>query len=437
MVLNTFYKGLIAKEISKTSRYMSCVIRWHERAPETSHVIDHVECKKKITTTSIEELKSEIQKNEWPVGILIDGNFNHSFDIQADLNELCPHLKRNSRVFVVAYNPYLAWLYKLANLLHLRKDSVPTTFITKTDLKNLVSLSGFEVIRIRTLANFPFQWLGIGSLLNLILSLIPIVRQFSLAHLITLRPIIRSEKRPSLTVLIPARNEKGNIQPALDRMPDLGCDLEVLFVEGNSTDGTWEEIQAAIQRKSYPFKIRALKQTGRGKADAVRTGFRQAQNDLLTILDADLTMPPELLERFYTAYLESRADFINGSRLVYPMEGEAMRFLNWLGNIFFAKALSLVLDTPIGDSLCGTKLVSRIDYQRFMQWREEFGNFDPFGDFELIFPAAELGLGVIDIPIRYRARTYGETNIHRFRDGFVLLRMTLLGLWKIKWGLSR
>jgi glycosyltransferase involved in cell wall biosynthesis len=258
-----------------------------------------------------------------------------------------------------------------------------------------------------------------------------------LAYLVVLRPIIPESTRPSLTVLIPARNERGNIQPALDRMPDLGCPLEVLFVEGNSNDGTWEEIQAAIQRKKYPFQVRALKQPGKGKADAVRTGFAQATHSVLTVLDADLTMPPELLGRFYEAYVQGHADFINGSRLIYPMEGEAMRFLNWLGNIFFAKALSFVLGVKLGDSLCGTKLMSRQDYLRFTQWRKDFGEFDPFGDFEMLFPAAELGLGMVDIPIRYRARTYGSTNISRFRDGFVLLRMTLLGLWKVKWGWCR
>ena len=151
-------------------------------------------------------------------------------------------------------------------------------------------------------------------------------------------------------------------------------------------------------------------------------------------MDADLTMPPELLPRFYNAYVEGHADFINGSRLLYPMEGEAMRFLNRLGNAFFAKALSFVLNSRLGDSLCGTKLVSSLDYKRFIKWRGEFGDFDPFGDFELLFPAAQLGLGIINIPVRYRARVYGSTNIRRFRDGWILLRMTTLGFFKIKVG---
>jgi hypothetical protein len=148
-------------------------------------------------------------------------------------------------------------------------------------------------------------------------------------------------------------------------------------------------------------------------------------------------MPPELLPRFYNAYAQGRADFVNGTRLVYPMEGQAMRFLNWLGNIFFAKALSFTLDTPLGDSLCGTKLFSRADHVWMNRWNRDFGNFDPFGDYEMLFPAAELGLGTIDVPIRYKDRTYGSTKIHRFRDGFILLRMTAIGLWRIRLGGGR
>jgi glycosyltransferase involved in cell wall biosynthesis len=202
-------------------------------------------------------------------------------------------------------------------------------------------------------------------------------------------------------------------------------------VEGGSSDGTWTEVERVAAQ--HP-NVRALKQQGRGKNDAVRLGFSEAKGELLTILDADLTMPPEKLGSFYEAYVSGRADFVNGSRLVYPMEGAAMRFLNLVANVFFAKALSSVLDMRVGDSLCGTKLVARHDYQRFVRWRESFGEFDPFGDFELIFPAAVLAIGSIDVPVHYRARTYGTTQIHRFRDGLRLLRMVITALFDIKMG---
>jgi glycosyltransferase involved in cell wall biosynthesis len=182
------------------------------------------------------------------------------------------------------------------------------------------------------------------------------------------------------------------------------------------------------------MRLAAYRQSGRGKADAVRLGFERASGELLVVLDADLTMPPELLVRFYAAYRAGLADFVNGSRLAYPMEGDAMRFTNRLGNVFFAKAVSHVLQVRLGDTLCGTKLLARRSWERMVAWRADFGEFDPFGDFELLFPAAVLGLGVIDVPIRYRKRTYGRTNIHRFRDGATLLKMVALGLVRLRLG---
>ena len=209
----------------------------------------------------------------------------------------------------------------------------------------------------------------------------------------------------------------------------------MLFVEGNSTDNTWQEIQRVVALEEYAGLLpKALQQPGKGKKDATMTGFEAAQMDLVTVLDADLTMPPETIPRFYQAYCDGHADMINGNRLMYPMEDEAMRFLNRLGNIFFAKSLSHTLDLPIGDSLCGTKLFSRTDHHRMLAWLADFGEFDPFGDFQMLFPAAELCLGSVDIPIRYGARTYGSTNINRFRDGLKLLKMTFQGFIKIHVG---
>ncbi|MCB0321066.1 MAG: glycosyltransferase family 2 protein, partial [Bdellovibrionales bacterium] len=316
-----------------------------------------------------------------------------------------------------------------------RKGPQPTTFVTTTDLSNIAKLAGYEIVRTRQAVFLPFRLFGIGNFVNRLFPAIPLLNYLSLVSLIILRPVKKSTSLPSLTIVIPARNEKGNIENALTRLPPfLGTSVEVIFVEGWSSDGTWDEIQKVVKSYRGPCRLSAFQQTGKGKVDAVRLGFEKASGDLLTILDADLTMPPELLERFYQAYIDGLADFINGSRLVYPMEGKAMRPLNHLGNVFFAKVLSFLLGVRLGDSLCGTKLVSREDYARFRAWREDFGDFDPFGDYELLFPASLLALGVIDIPIRYRDRTYGSTNINRFRHGLMLLKMCLIGFFRIRLG---
>lgn len=318
----------------------------------------------------------------------------------------------------------------------MKAGGMPTTFLTITDLDNLCRLAGFERVRVRPVGYVPWRLLGIGSLVNRILPAIPLLRHLSLATVIVLRPVISDapDRRATVSVVIPARNERGNIEPALLRLPDLGSDVEVIFVEGHSNDGTWEEIERVQAAFGDRMSIRAYRQAGKGKADAVRLGFEHASGDLLTILDADLTMPPELLPRFVDAYRRGVADFINGSRIVYPMEGAAMRFLNRLGNVFFAKTLSWILGVRLGDCLCGTKLMRRDDYARMVRWRRDFGDFDPFGDFELLFPAATLGLGLVDVPIRYRARTYGSTQISRFRHGLMLLKMTFIGFLRLKLG---
>jgi hypothetical protein len=394
-----------------------------------------MECPDKSVACTLEDLPDFSYDREQRVAVLLNGNFNYDLDIQATLGRLKPKLSRSSRVIVVAYNPYLRWLYLLADALGLRDSPAIKTFLTRTDLDGLTRLAGYEVVRLRPAGYWPFAMLGLGRLLNWWLPAVPGLRWMSFVVIAVLRPLTREARRPSVSIVIPARNEKENIENALKRMPDLGAErVEIIFVEGHSRDDTWAEILRAADLYRRRFEIKTLRQTGKGKCDAVRLGFQHCTCEVLMVLDADLTMPPELLGRFYDAYCQGLADFINGSRLLYPMEGEAMRFLNHLGNVFFAKALSFVLDNRLSDSLCGTKLVARHDYARFVAWRRDFGDFDPFGDYELLFPASIFALGIVDVPIRYRARTYGATNIKRFHHGWMLLKMTFSGFFRVRVG---
>jgi hypothetical protein len=431
-----YVNAFLAGELSTLTRYYDRLIQWLPRENDTGMLLAAMDAPVKETVRRDDPFPDLSGENEERTAILVNGTFNHDFDIQGLLVQLKSKLSRTSRVVAVLYNPYLRWLYHLANRLRIRKGELPSTFVTQIDLQNIVKVSGYEIVRQRLAVYCPWKMLGLGNAINRVLPLVPLVRWLSLTSIVVLRPL-PPQSRPGISCVIPARNERGNIENAVKRFPDLGCETEIIFVEGHSSDGTWEEIQRVAALYGDRYRIQALQQTGRGKADAVRLGFAHATQPLLVILDADLTMPPEMLGRFYDAYCQGHGDFINGSRLVYPMEGEAMRFLNRLGNVFFAKILSAILDLRIGDSLCGTKLLTRSDYQRMAAWRGDFGDFDPFGDFELLFPAAVLGLGIIDIPVRYLARTYGETNIQRFRHGLLLLKMTWVGLIRIKMGVTR
>jgi glycosyltransferase involved in cell wall biosynthesis len=240
------------------------------------------------------------------------------------------------------------------------------------------------------------------------------------------------ESQYSVSIVIPARNESGNIENAIRRMPEFGRSIEIIFVEGNSTDDTWQVICAMQQKYRATHDIKVAQQAGKGKADAVRAGYALAGGDILMILDADLTVPPEDLPKFYNAIASGKGDFVNGTRLVYPMEKEAMRFLNYLGNHFFSWAFTWLLEQRYKDTLCGTKVMFRKDYMKLVKNRAYFGDFDPFGDFDLLFGAYKLNLKTVEVPIRYRERRYGTTNISRFRHGVVLLRMCLFASRKCK-----
>ncbi len=432
----TFYQ-LIAAEISSLTRYYDRLLQWGRAPGDAGELLATIDCPEKQLVED-PELPDASADGDRRTAILLFGTINHHYDIESLLRQLRSRISRSTRLVIVAFNPYLQWLYRLALWLRLKSGTMPTTFITVTDLENICRLSGFEIVRMRPAVYVPWRLLGVGSFVNAVMPAIPLLRHLSFTSVIVLRPLgIDASARPSISVVVPARNEKGNIAAIVARMPRFDGDTELIFVEGGSSDGTWEEIQRVIGEYKGPMRISAHRQSGRGKADAVRLGFSKATGDLLTILDADLTMPPELLTRFVDAYTSGKADFVNGSRIVYPMEGDAMRFLNRLGNVFFAKALTWILGVRIGDCLCGTKLVARRDYERMQRWRADFGDFDPFGDFELLFPAAVLGIGIIDVPIRYRARTYGMTNISRFRHGLMLLWMTFSGFFRIKTGRLR
>lgn len=363
--------------------------------------------------------------------ILIVDTLGSVEDCQALFESLHPLCTRHTRL-VVAYFSHL-WnpLLKLAEKLRLRMPQSPQNVLGAEDITSLVSLADFEPVKSEKRLLLPVRLLGIGRFINRFVAPFPIVRNLSLRHYAVCRSLRQHDEIASATVIVPARNERGNIEAAVLRTPRFTGELELIFVEGHSQDGTWEEIQRIV--KSYPqYEIKAMRQSGKGKADAVFTAMDAARGDVLMILDADLTMPPEQLPKFWAAMRSGKGEFVNGSRLVYPMEDQAMRGLNLLANKLFSYLFSWLLSQRFTDTLCGTKALRRSDYERLKAGRSYFGDFDPFGDFDLIFGASKLSLKVVEIPIRYANRQYGETQISRFRHGVMLLRMVWFAFFRIK-----
>lgn len=355
-------------------------------------------------------------------------------DVQRVLERVRRVTTTDSRVCIAYYNALWEPLLRAASWLGLRRKTGEQNWLSRWDLQNLLHLVGFEVIRESTEALCPVGVPLLAGLCNRFLVRLAGLRHLGLVTFVVAKPTgpPPGAETLSCTVLIPTRNERGNIAAAVARTPTLGTHTEIIFVDGNSTDGTPQEIERVIA--AHPDKdIRLIPQgDGRGKGDAVRKGFAAAKGDVLMILDADLTVPPEDLPKFFDALVAGRGEFINGTRLVYPLERQAMRFLNKLGNRFFSLAFTWVLGQRFRDTLCGTKVLRRTDYERIAANRHYFGDFDPFGDFDLIFGAAKANLKIVEVPVRYRARTYGETNISRFTHGWLLLRMTVFAARKLK-----
>jgi SAM-dependent methyltransferase len=385
---------------------------------------------------------ADVERDPLPEGpfdvIVLSDAVGHLDDIQRGLERLGPLLAPGGRLIVTYYSFNWEPALKLAERLGLKTPWPEQNWLSMNDIENLLGLADFEVVRRGTDILLPVGVPGVAALANRVVANLPVLREGALVDYFVARTVVRPAVAPlpSVSVICPTKNEKGNIREAVARTPVMGPATELIFVDGNSTDGTREEIEAAIRDYRGPLTLRLVDQgQGKGKGDAVRKGFAAAQNDVLMILDSDLTVPPEDLPKFYRALVTGKGDFVNGVRLVYPMEGEAMRFLNLLGNKFFSSALSWLLEQPIKDSLCGTKVLYRRDYQRIADNRAFFGDFDPFGDFDLLFGAARLNLKIVDLPVRYRARTYGDTKISRFTNGWMLLKMTAFGFKKLRMGL--
>ncbi len=353
-------------------------------------------------------------------------------DIQRTFESIHSVCDERTRVMITYFSIFWQFPLRLAERFGLKMTSPFFAWLDPDDIANLLDLAGFDIIRKNLKILFPIYIPLFSFILNFFLANLPLIRRLCLLEIVSarLRPV-GERREKSVAVLIPTRNEKGNIGAALDRLPMLGSHTEVIFVDGHSTDGTLEEV--ARQAAARPdMDISWYSQDGKGKGDAVRKGFGLAKSDILMILDADLTVPPEELPKFYEAIVEGKGEFINGSRMVYPMEDRAMRFLNVLGNKFFSIVFTWLLDQRFKDTLCGTKVLTRENYMKVAANRSYFGDFDPFGDFDLIFGAAKLNLKITEIPIRYRERTYGSTNISRFRHGLILLRMCGYAYKKIK-----
>ena len=363
--------------------------------------------------------------------IILSDTVNDVWDLAELMRNIRGFCSADTRIICNFHSHVWEHPFQILQKWELVTPRLPQNWLTLEDMAGILSLAGFEVVHVSDEFLWPFATPFLEPLFNRWAAKLWPFNIFCLTHFIVARLPMPAKAPLTVSVVIPARNEAGNIEAALQRTPDMGVETEMIFVEGNSTDNTWDVI-LEMAEKYKRRKIKTLRQPGTGKGDAVRCGFAAAEGDILMILDADLTMPPESLPQFYEALASGKAEFANGVRLVYPQEKEAMRFCNLIANKFFSMAFSWLLGRSVKDTLCGTKVFSRKNYQKLIAGRRYFGDFDPFGDFDLLFGAAKLNLHIKDIPIRYRERTYGDTNISRWSHGWLLLKMVCFAADRIK-----
>jgi ubiquinone/menaquinone biosynthesis C-methylase UbiE len=378
--------------------------------------------------------------------IILSGVMGYLSDIQTVLEKLQVFCSPHTRIILSFHNylwePFLWFAEKIGQ----RRPQPLQYWLSVPDILNFLEITGYIPVKQSKRFLFPKNIPILSKLINQFICHLPIIEQLCLTHYVIARkqfnessdrlssPNILQDSLPSVSIVVPTRNESGNIKSIFARIPALGKHTEIIFVEGNSTDNTWDTIQSELaeQQPNSQFSYKTLQQSGKGKGDAVRLGFAHATGDVLMILDADLTVAPEALPQFLEVIASGHGEFINGSRLVYPRSDVAMPWLNTLANKFFASLFSFLLNQRLKDTLCGTKVLWRSDYERIVEQRHYFGDFDPFGDFDLLFGAAKLNLHIVEVPIRYQPRIYGTSNIAHVREGIVLLKMCLYAARKIR-----
>lgn len=364
--------------------------------------------------------------------VIISDTIGYFEDVQNAFDQIRKLCGDDTRIIITYFNFLWLPLLNLAEFFKLKMPQVRNNWLDIMDISNLLNLTGFDIISTGRKFILPVYIPLLSRFMNKFIANLPVLNKLCLTEFIIAKKSEVYNSLDTVSVIVPARNEKGNIEQIVKRIPQMGKHTEIIFVEGNSTDNTFDEIKLICEKYSIEYDLKYAQQDGKGKADAVRKGFEMASCKILMILDADMTVPPEDLSKFYEAIHTGKGEFINGSRLVYPMEKDAMRTLNIMGNKFFSMMFTWILSQRIKDTLCGTKVLTKENYENLKEAKKFLGDFDPFGDFDLILGASKLNLKFAEIPVRYKARIYGSTNISRFRHGWMLLQITFFAMRKFK-----
>jgi SAM-dependent methyltransferase len=375
-------------------------------------------------------------KPEEKFDYILFNDIGDTVDVLQALRNLKPLCQRHTRILVITYNHLWEPLVTFAEWIGMKVPRTEQNWLSTLDIANLLKLAGFEALETHRLVILPKYVPLVSAFLNRFCARLPLLKRLCMTQVVVgrlLPPPVPKEEL-SVSVIVPCKNERGNVEDAVQRMPHLGRQTEIIFCDDQSTDGTAEEV-LRVQSLYSDKDIRLERGPGVAKSRNVWTGFGAATGDILMILDADLTTIPEELPYFVDVIASGQAEFVNGSRLVYPVPKGAMTTANMLGNKFFSIAFTYLLGQPVKDTLCGTKALWRSDWERIKPILGSWGVEDRWGDYELLFGAAKLNLKILDLPVHYQERIYGSTKMTRvFRNGLIMLKMCWHGFLKLKLG---
>ncbi len=411
------------RQNSEIKRYLNSNKKTLHVCMSKSNII--IDNDKKFEEIVLSKITDETNKiNELDNGffdlVIITDLFEISYDIYNLLKIVNNKLKPGGKVLISTLNPkwrLVASFFEILKVKNFFKRS------SNTKLKKITSVAraaNFEINYFYTKQLFPFQLFGLGNVLNKFLELIFFKFNLGIKSYILFSKISNSSEIMSKSLIIPAKNEEKNLEVLFEKLPHIEKLNEIVLICAESQDNTLQ-VANSLSSKYEKLNIKVLEQNSSGKAGAVFEGLTKTTGELIAILDSDISVEPETLNSFFEIIENGNADFVNGTRLIYPLEEKSMRYLNKLGNKFFQFIVSLITRSKLSDSLCGTKVFKNTHIEKILLWRKELNKLDPFGDFDFLFSAAFYGEKIVEYPVHYKARVYGKTQINRFRDGFKLI----------------
>ena len=352
----------------------------------------------------------------------IDAGIN---DFIKFFNRLYKESNKKSKIILTTINSSWKPIIYIAKKMRLTSLKVSDGWISLNQLENIANLTNFVVLEKGYRTLIPKYIPFLSDIINSLFLKVPIIKRVGiLQYIVLLKSDPPKKSNLSCSIVVPCFNEEGNVEDCIKKCPKVGKFTELIIVDDGSSDKTYQIAQGLL--KKYPFVRVISYKPNRGKAHAVERGFSSAKGDIIMVWDADRTVPENELYLFYDALATGKARFANGTRLLYPMEDQAMKWLNLVGNKIFSLIFSWILSTPISDTLCGTKALFKKDYKKI-----KMGN-EPWGDFDLLFGASDLGLKIIEIPVHYRKRVAGESKMKVFKHGLMLAKMAFIGAFRLK-----